>query len=100
MASEGAVKSIPHTAPSLKLSTGKIHSSILQHYNSQYSKNVKSPHFQLAALVQGKQSPAVTRDERIARTVWYQGVEDIKNPCPDCKNSSPAGKVKKARRGR
>lgn len=30
--------------------------------------------------MQGRQSAAVIRDERIARTVWYQGDGEIKTP--------------------
>lgn len=41
---------------------------------------VTMPHVQPAELVRGRQSAAVTRDERIARNVLYRGVGGIKTP--------------------
>lgn len=53
------------------------------------------PHVQPAELVRGRQSAAVTRDERIARNVLYRGVGGIKTPVLTARTVPQLGRQKR-----
>lgn len=84
--------------PSLKLSIKNIHSSTLEYYNAEYSKNVKSLCHELCYALCSVSRVSVgwaiscydwrghDSKEHVVSSRWGS-----RNPCTDGKNNSPLG---------